>query len=305
MLREIFFALKDETFLNREIMTGVDETIKYFEDNGFTALAISMGDFHVLNIDKEKKKSVLVLCDDAAFSGTLSDEGFYVAGILHEGSAENFEGLKYVFSDLTQVEMDSFIKVYQRYAGEPWEILRTERLIVRETTVDDVDEFYRIYKDPEMTRYMEGLFEDPADEKRYQADYIKKVYEFMGFGVWTVIRKEDGRIIGRAGYSVRKGFDEIELGFLIGKEFQRQGYAYEVCAGILDYGRDVLLFDKVRTLVKKDNTASVHLCEKLGFRILDEIDVEENIYGGAYDTDGKVTFGPDNYGTYVRMVRAF
>ena len=126
----------------------------------------------------------------------------------------------------------------------------------------------------------------------------------MGFGVWTLVRLSDNRIIGRAGYSVRNGFDEIELGFLIGKEFQRQAYAFEACSAILDYGRDVLLFDKVQTLVKKENLVSVHLCEKLGFTVDQEVEVEENIYGHSYDGQ-KVAMGQCSYGTYVKMVKHY
>ena len=197
--------------------------------------------------------------------------------------------------------MDSFIKAYQRYAGEPWEVIRTKRLIIRETTIDDVDEFYRLYKDPEMTRYMEGLFDNPEDEKRYQKDYIEKVYGLMGFGVWTLVRADDNTVIGRAGYSVRNGFDEIELGFLIGKEYQQQGYAYEACRAILDYGRDVLLLENVQALVKKENTVSIHLCERLGFTKEGEVKVEENIYGHEYSGTDRISISNAKYGTYLRF----
>ena len=150
---------------------------------------------------------------------------------------------------------------------------------------------------------MEGLFDNPEDEKRYQKDYIEKVYGLMGFGIWTVIRKGDGRIIGRAGFSIRNGFDDIELGFLIGKDYQRQGYAYEVCSAILEYGKDTLLFDKVQTLVKAENQVSIHLCEKLGFKTTDTVNVEENIYGKEYKTDKNVPVSQSHFGKYVRMVK--
>ena len=244
-----------------------------------------------------KKVSVTKLAEKA----NINRNSFY----LH------FDTINDVFDEIEEVDADSFTKVYQRYAGEPWEVIRTERLLIRETTVDDVDEFYRLYKEPEMTKYMEGLFENPDDEKRYQKDYIEKVYGLMGFGIWTLVRAEDGEIIGRAGYSIRNGFENIELGFLIGKAYQGQGYAFEACEAILNYGKEVLGLENVQTLVKKENVVSIKLCEQLGFTRTDVVSVEENIYGREYpgaDSEGKVQedtrevkLSKSHYGEYVRF----
>ena len=47
--------------------------------------------------------------------------------------------------------------------------------------------------------------------------------------------------------------------------WQRRGYAWEVCRAILGYAAAVLEFTKVQALVETENTASLKLCEKLGF----------------------------------------
>lgn len=248
-------------------------------------------------------REVLFLCDDPDDFAYIKSKGAYACGMITPVSKQgiSFEGAQYIFSEIDDVDADSFIKAYQRQAGEPWDILETDRLLVRETTVQDVDNLYEIYAEPSMTRYMEGLFEDPADEKRYMKDYIEKVYSLMGFGVWSLVSKEDGKLIGRAGFSIRGGFDEPELGFFIGVPWQRKGFATEACEAIMEYGRQVLMFDKVQTLVKKENEVSIHLCKKLGFKVVDEVEIEEDIYGGTYITDGRVSLGPDKRGRYVRL----
>lgn len=306
MLEEVVFALKRDTLRDEEFCETLKDTISYISDNSVNAYVVS--DKHFLDEQKDidKKNEMLVIADDPQTSEKLLDEGYYCAGMLHEGNKGTvFPRARYIFSDIGDVDMDSFVKVYQRYAGEPWEVIRTPRLLIRETTIEDVDEFYRIYKDPDITRFMEGLFEDPEDEKRYQKDYIEKVYGLMGFGVWTIIRLSDGCVIGRAGFSVRNGFDDIELGFLIGKEYQRQGYAKEVCRAILDYGRDVLSFERVQTLVKAENEVSIHLCESLGFKRVDEVVVEENIYGNQYKEGQKAALSNCDHGRYIRMTLVY
>ena len=309
MLSEVFFLIDESNKNNEEFLAKLKDEADYIRKCGYGAeICFSEEDDNagmLMRTGRNLSKS-LVVTDSGVIAEELVKKRLNVVGMLHEANkGTGFPGVQYVFSDIDQVDMESFVKVYQRCVGEPWEILETERLRIRETTLEDVDEFYRLYAAPEMTRYMEGLFENPEDEKKYQKDYIDKVYRLMGFGVWTIIRKEDGAIIGRAGYSVRNGFEETELGFLIGKDYQRQGYCLEACRAILDYGRDMLLFDKVMTLVKAENLVSIHICEKLGFKRVQSVDVEEDIYGGTYDLGKKAVPNQEKYGSYVKMVRVF
>ena len=301
MLKKIVFTLDEESLKNKEVSESMESAQVYIKSCGLDSEILGAQDFFKIH---KPDGEMLVVADRKEISERATKEGFYVIGVEHVlNRNEEFPGVKYIFSDIDEVDIDSFIKAYQRYAKEPWDVLTTDRLLVRETTLDDVDEFYKLYKDPEMTRYMEGLFENPEDEKRYQKDYIEKVYGLMGFGIWTLVRQSDGRVIGRVGYSVRNGFDDIELGFLIGKEFQRQGYAFEACNAVLDYGRDILLFDKVQTLVKAENEISINLCKKLGFEYLDTVSVEEDIYGREYNGENSVPVGGASYGEYVRLMK--
>ncbi len=305
MLKSLVFLIDKDKYEDARIKAAIDETVRYVKECGYESGIFSSAEEVSSSFAGEKERT-LVATDMGWAAQELLTGGYYVVGVQHDdGDIQEFKGAKYVFSEIENVEMDSFVKVHQRYAGEPWEILRTERLLIRETTIEDVDEFYKLYSDPSMTEFIEGLFEDSEDEKRYQRDYIKKVYGLMGFGVWTLVRLKDGAIVGRAGYSVRNGFDEVELGYLIGKDYQRQGYAMEACKAILDYGRDVLQFDRVHTLVKAENEASISMCEKLGFVKDSEVDVEENIYGKEYKGGGKVDLSKATYGKYVRMTRVF
>ena len=80
---------------------------------------------------------------------------------------------------------------------------------------------------------MEGLYPDREQEREYIRQYIEKIYTFYEFGVWTVVERESGAVIGRAGFSYREGYNEPELGFIIGVPWQHRGYAEEVGRGIL------------------------------------------------------------------------
>lgn len=207
----------------------------------------------------------LFITDDSAILHHLLEQGCFTAGYHHESNRGiSMDGARYVVEDIAELESSAYFEIYARLAHLPLTILQTDRLIIRESTAGDVPEFYRIYQDPAMTRYMEKLFEDPQAEIAYIQEYIRNIYGFYGYGIWSVLKK-DGTLIGRAGISLREGYELPELGFLIGVPYQRQGYALEACRAILTYAEQTLSFHEMQALVIEENVPSVHLLKKLGF----------------------------------------
>jgi len=122
-----------------------------------------------------------------------------------------------------------------------------------------------------VTQYTEGLYPERAQEEAWLKDYMENMYYFYNYGVWTICDKATGQIIGRAGFSNREGYEDPELGFVIGVPWQRQGYATEVCRALLKYGKVELGFERVQMLVMPGNETSLHLAENLGFQRLDQV----------------------------------
>ncbi|MCM1124059.1 MAG: GNAT family N-acetyltransferase [Eubacterium sp.] len=223
-------------------------------------------------------KNALYITDSESIFHTLRQQGKYVLPYRHEQNKDAaFAGALYVIEQIEEVDFDTVDMAYRRLACLPWDILETKRCKIRETIVEDVSSFYQIYAEPEITEYMENLYTDRDEEIAYIEEYRKKVYEFYGYGMWTVLTK-DGTIIGRAGISWREGFEVPELGFVIGTPWQRQGYAYEVCSAILDYARDELGFAQVQALVMEGNGKSAALCKKLGFEMAGRMHLEGENY---------------------------
>lgn len=229
--------------------------------------------------DVMEEGNTLYITDDAVCRRKLQSMGLPVVIWLHEDNREEkFSYAGYAIENLEEIEYRSLELVWLRLTGQPWMITETKRCMIRETTVEDVDSFYEIYKEPAITEYMEDLYADRAEEIAYIEDYIKNVYGFYGYGMWTVLEKESGKVIGRAGLNLREGYDVPELGFVIGVPWQRQGYAYEVCQAILKYGKEELGFTSFQALVMAGNHNSKSLCEKLGFVYREMVEMDGIIY---------------------------
>lgn len=176
-------------------------------------------------------------------------------------------------------EVDFFFleRIYQRKHGIPWTVIETDRCFLREMTMEDLDALYQLYEEPEITRYMEGLYEDREKEEEYTRAYINNMYRFYGYGMWLVIEKETGKIIGRAGLNNVDihGEPALEMGYMVGNPYQNQGYATEVCEGILQFAAEATEFKMINCLIQKENVKSVHLIEKLDFTWEEELEIQE------------------------------
>lgn len=135
----------------------------------------------------------------------------------------------------------------------------TERLIIRDITMDDVPAYMRLIEEcPEaFPNDIKGLPEAEFRE-RHEA-YITWQYGFYGFGMWGLFNKKDGTMIGAAGID-----GEGCLGYAVSAPFRRQGLALEACSFILKYAYEELGFDRVDVRISASNTASIALARRLG-----------------------------------------
>ncbi|MBQ6095796.1 MAG: GNAT family N-acetyltransferase [Lachnospiraceae bacterium] len=216
----------------------------------------------------------LWITDDLAAAKKYAAQGKPVLGLLtDENPGPDTIGIPYLAYDLTEIEPKYLEEAYRRQAGIPCDILETERCLVRETTLSDADAFYQIYADPSITAHMEDLPRDRDAFRAWLEGYSRNVYALFEYGIWTVCLKPNFSIIGRAGLNLREGFDDPELGFVIAKQWQGQGLAFEVCSAILEHAREIGL-PKVLAFSEPENEASVKLLTKLGFTAQGKITLE-------------------------------
>lgn len=195
-----------------------------------------------------------LLVDDGAQKPMAGDPDTDVtADILVEGFAE--------------VDVQFLDRIMKRAQGLPWITVVTRRCYLREITLDDLDDLYALYAGDGITDYIEPLYDRPREEQ-YTRDYIRCMYRFYGYGMWLVYDRKSGALIGRAGFSHQDLGEEIvlEMGYIIGAPYQRQGYATEVCEKLLVFARAHLSdFGTLNCFVELGNTASLALLHRLEF----------------------------------------
>jgi len=181
-----------------------------------------------------------------------------------------FNDAQCVIEGFDEVTADFIEKMYERKNGIPWTILETGRTVIREFALSDIDVLFELYEDPDIRRFIPPLLPTREEELIFEKEYIQNMYGFFGYGFWNVLDRESGRMIGRAGLSNREGFEDMELGYLFTKPYRRKGIATEVCTAIIKYAVEILGAERLNAFIQPENTGSVHLAEKLGFRYTGE-----------------------------------
>ena len=146
-------------------------------------------------------------------------------------------------------------------------ILETDRLHLRQLSLDDADFILQLLNEPPFIQNIGDRGVRTQDDAR---SYILKgpvaSYEKHGFGLWLVETKESGAPIGICGLIKREVLADVDVGYALLPQFWSQGYALEPASAVLSYARERLGLKRVLAVVNADNHSSIRLLEKIGFQ---------------------------------------
>ena len=164
------------------------------------------------------------------------------------------------------------LKVWQRHMHQPWLIAETERLSIRESVMEDLAYFQKFYGEECGNPDVQPL----CEAKEQLRTYITTRYPLFEYGLWTIVEKATGTVLGRAGIEELpeccEGLSgEPELSYLIGKEYRGNDYAAEACQAILHYAAEELEMKRIYVRTSNGNLPSQKLAEKLGLLKVESI----------------------------------
>jgi ribosomal-protein-alanine N-acetyltransferase len=145
-------------------------------------------------------------------------------------------------------------------------ILETERLILRRQVIEDLDDLWALYCNPEITKYIPDAprsREEANEELEWHMNGHPRNPEL---GLWATIHKETGQLIGRCGLLpwTIDGQDEVEVAYMIAQDYWGQGLATEAARAILNYGFEHLNLPRLISRIDSENIASQKVAEKIG-----------------------------------------
>ncbi len=150
------------------------------------------------------------------------------------------------------------------------ELLRTERLVLRQFTPDDADLLLELDSDPEVMRYINGGTPTPANEIRdvmipRWLDWYAKP---GGYGYWAALELPAMTFVGWFHLRPDEHDPEqcVDLGYRLRRDAWGRGLATEGSRALIDYGFSSLGLQRISAHAMIGNDASMRVMEKAGMR---------------------------------------
>lgn len=157
--------------------------------------------------------------------------------------------------------------------------IETNRLILREIEVYDLQGIFELDSDPEVHVYLGNKPIKNIQEAKSVISYIRNQYEEDGIGRWAVIDKMTNEFIGWAGLKyekkVRKEMHYYDLGYRLKKKFWGQGIATETALESLNYGFRKMGLKEIFAGAHIENLASNKVLQKVGLKYLETFEYDK------------------------------
>ncbi|MGP1354670.1 MAG: GNAT family N-acetyltransferase [Parasphingopyxis sp.] len=144
--------------------------------------------------------------------------------------------------------------------------IETERLLLRAPGADDFPVYRDFYADAEASAFYGGPLDAGMAWRKLAADIGH--WELRGFGMWSVVDRESGQMVGGCGLVWPESWPRHELTWWITPAGRRKGYAFEASRAIVDFAYRQWEWPQVETHMDDENEAARRLAEKLGGTVI-------------------------------------
>lgn len=147
-------------------------------------------------------------------------------------------------------------------------ILETRRLLLREMTREDCPALCAILQDPQVMYAYEHAFSD--EEVRQWLDRQLARYARYGFGLWAVIERASGQLIGQCGLTMQdwSGREVLEIGYLFRRDRWHRGFAIEAASACKAYAFETLCAQEVFSIIRENNLPSQRVALRNGMSVV-------------------------------------
>lgn len=147
-------------------------------------------------------------------------------------------------------------------------IFETKRLLLRHLVMDDLDDLFTFYSDPDVVKYIPDAPRTYEETKEDLEWFMNGHPRFPELGLWATIYKETGQFIGRCGLIpwTIDGQNEVEVAFALSKAYWRQGLATEIAQALVQYAFEQLHLSRLICVIEPENEASMRVASKIGMK---------------------------------------
>lgn len=152
-------------------------------------------------------------------------------------------------------------------------LIETNRLIIRNWTIEDVQDYYAIVSDPDVMKFIgNGKPQSYEEAELYVKKCIKSAAE-IGWSRFAVVDKETNELMGFCGFAHYN--NELDFGWRYAKKFWGRGFGTEAAKAVLKFGIKKFKFSRIVCISYPENRGSIRIIEKIGMKFEKEINLNQ------------------------------
>lgn len=165
----------------------------------------------------------------------------------------------------------------------PFPVLETERMILKQLDADQVDMLFELRSDPETMRFVNRPRVRTREEAAGHLEMINsKIASNEGINWGLFLRDDPDRSIGLIGhYRIHFEHFRSEVGYMLLRPYWGNGLVTEALSAVLRYGFDVMNLHATEAIIDPANGASARVLEKSGF-VKEAHFVENEFFDGQF-----------------------
>ncbi|SIS58584.1 GNAT family N-acetyltransferase [Chryseobacterium gambrini] len=145
--------------------------------------------------------------------------------------------------------------------------LETERLLIRDLTLDDKQAVFNYRSDAEANKFQSWIPKTLEDVEQFIQKNNKEFNQPESWYQVLITEKDTKAVIGDIGIHFFGSENlQAELGITLNKDFQGRGYASEALKGVINFLFSDLKKHRIMASIDPENIDSLKLMERIGFR---------------------------------------
>lgn len=145
---------------------------------------------------------------------------------------------------------------------ENFPVLQTERLVLRELSLHDIDEIREMNGDEDILRNIHYGVRHSA----YNTfEYSIKLAAYKEAITWGIALRETDELIGIRSCFIDSAYEPVTVQGQMRRAYRKHGYTFEAYQAIISFLEEVGV-KSIKANADKSNTAAIALLNKLGFQ---------------------------------------
>lgn len=145
-------------------------------------------------------------------------------------------------------------------------VLKTERLVLRETDFSDIDEIYFLRSDAEVNKHLGGGGCENLDAAKAHITMVQEQFASGKTYNWTICLRGFNQMIGSIClWNISREKKTAELGYALHPLHQNRGYMHESVTAVMNFGFGDERYQLIDAYTSKGNLESIKLLLRNGF----------------------------------------